>query len=89
MTIVPFLRDSGFAPHDTQAMSKALEDVCQILNLTDQGSEKELLARKIITFARQGPREPASLRDRTLREIVSDQGAWPTALVRAAQRGAL
>jgi hypothetical protein len=88
MTIVPFLRDSVFEPHDLQAMSKALQDVCQILNLSDQaGSEKELLARKIIAIAHEGSRDPAFLRDRTLREIVSNQGAWPAALVRTARWG--
>jgi ABC-type hemin transport system substrate-binding protein len=90
MTIVPFLRDIVFEPHDIQAMSKALEDVCQILNISDQAeSEKEVLARKIIAFAHQGPRDPTFLRDRTLREIVSNQGAWPPALVRKAQWGSL
>jgi hypothetical protein len=90
MTIVPFLNDNVFGPRDIQAMSTALEDVCKILNLTDQaGSERELLATKIVVFARQGQREAGLLRDRTLREIVSGPGEWPAALVRAAQCGAL
>jgi hypothetical protein len=90
MTIVPFLRDSVFGSPDIQAMSAALDDVCKILNLTDQAeNEKELLATKIIAFAHQGPREAGLLRDRMLRGIVSGRGEWPAALVRAAQCGAL
>jgi hypothetical protein len=90
MTIVPFLRDNVFGPQDIQAMSTALEDVCNILNLADQArGERELVARKIVVFAHQGQRDAALLRDRMLREIVSGRGEWPVALVRAAQCGAL
>jgi hypothetical protein len=70
MTILPFLEDSVFGPRDIQAMSTALEDVCKILNLADEAkSERELLAKKIIALVRQGERNAALLRDRTLREI--------------------
>ena len=90
MTIVPFLRDNVFGPQDIQAMSLALEDVCNILNLADQArDERELVARKIVVFAHQGQRDAALLRDCMLREIVSGRGEWPVALVRAAQCGAL
>jgi hypothetical protein len=72
MTIVPFLRDNVFGPQDVRAMSTALDDVCKILNLTEQAeSEKELLATKIVAFAHQGPCDAGLLRDHTLREIVS------------------
>ena len=91
MTIVPILRDSAFGPQDIQAMSTALEDVCKILNLADQAeSDKERLAKKIIAFAHQGPREAGLLRDRMLREIVSGRGEWPLAArPRRAMRSAL
>jgi hypothetical protein len=90
MTIVPFLRDRAFGPNDIQAMSKALDDICKILNVADEhGSDKELLAKGIISFAHRGHRDAALLRDRMLREIVSDPGEWPAPLVRAAKRGAL
>ena len=89
MTIVPFLRDNVFGPKDIQAMSAALDDVCKILNVDQAGSERELLARNIVAFANQGQRDAALLRDRMLREIVSGQGEWPAALVRAARCGAL
>jgi len=90
MTIVPFLRDGVFEPPDIQAMSAALDDLCKILNVADQArNERELLARNIIAFAHQGPRDAALLRDRMLREIISSHGQWPGTLIRAAQCGAL
>jgi hypothetical protein len=90
MTIVPFLQDNVFGPPDIQAMSKALQDVCAILNLADYDkSEKERLAKKIITLAKGGERDAALLRDRMLREIAHGQGGWPTGVVRAARQGAL
>ncbi len=90
MTIAPFLQDNVFGPRDIQAMSTALQDLCTILNLADEPeTERELLAKKIIAFAHQGQRDAALLRDRMLREIVSGQGEWPAALVRAARCGAL
>jgi hypothetical protein len=90
MTIVPFLTDNVFGPRDIQAMSMALEDVCTILNLADDDkSEKERLAKKIITLAKGGERNAALLRDRMLKEIAYGQGGWATTLVRAARHGAL
>jgi hypothetical protein len=90
MTIVPFLRDNVFGPQDIEAMSTALEDICNILNLADQArGERELVARKIVVFAHQGQRDASLLRDRMLREIVSGRSEWPAALFRAAQCGAL
>jgi hypothetical protein len=88
MSIARF-QDNVFGPQDIQAMSTALEDVCQILDLSDEAkSERELLAQNILTLAHRGERDAALLRDRTLREIAYGQG-WPAALVRAAGCGAL
>ena len=90
MTIVPLLKDSVFGPQDIQAMSTALEDVCKILNVAEEAkSQKEQLAKKIITLAHQHPCNAALLRDRILREIAYGQGEWAAVLVRAARRGAL
>jgi hypothetical protein len=70
MTIVPFL-SRAFRPEDIQAMSTALEDICKTLNLADEAkSERELLARKIITLGGQGERNAALLRDRMLKELL-------------------
>ena len=74
MTIVPFLKDNVFGPEDIQAMSTALEEVCNILNMADQAkSERALLAKKIIALARQDECNAALLRDRMLREIALRQ----------------
>jgi hypothetical protein len=79
-----------FGPQDIQAMSTALADVCAILNLADHDkSDKERLAKKIITMAKGGERDAALLRDRLLKEIAHGQGGWAVALVRAARCGAL
>jgi hypothetical protein len=64
MSIVPFLEGSAFGPQDIEAMSTALEDVCKTLNLADEAkSERELLAKKIIAFARQMSGQDAEVWD--------------------------
>ena len=74
MTIIPFLEGSAFGPEDIQAMSTALEDVCKTLNLADEAkSDRELLAKKIISLVRQGERNAVPLRDRALRESPTPQ----------------
>ena len=89
MTLARF-QDNVFGPQDIQAMSTALEDVCKILDLSDEAkSERELLAQNILALAHQGERNAGLLRDRTLREIAYGHGGWPAALVRAARCGAL
>jgi ABC-type hemin transport system substrate-binding protein len=90
MTIVPLLKDTVFGPQDIQAMSTALEDVCNILDLPNEAkSDRELLAKKLVALAQQVPRDAALLRDRMLRKIASGRREWPTSLVRAARQGAL
>jgi hypothetical protein len=67
-TIIPFLRDglglrdSVFEPHDIQAMSRALDDVCEVLKLRDS-SAKEVIAGRIIDLARRGERSPTRIGD--------------------------
>jgi lysophospholipid acyltransferase (LPLAT)-like uncharacterized protein len=79
-----------FGPQDIQAMSTALEDVCNILNAADEAKgERELLAKKIIALAHQDDCNAALMRDRMLREIAYGQDRWAAVLVRAARRGAL
>ena len=90
MTIVPFLKDNVFGPEDIRAMSAALGEVCNILNMADQAkSERELLAKKIIALARRDECNAALLRDDMLREIAHGQDGWRPELVRAARHGAL
>jgi hypothetical protein len=75
MTIVPFLKDRVFGPQDIEAMSTAFEGLCETLNLPDEASERERLAKKIIALARQGD-SAALLRGRVLREIAYGRGGW-------------
>jgi hypothetical protein len=59
----------SFEPHDIQAMSIALDDVCKALDLTDQAkAAREVIAERIIELARRGERSPTRLRDRVLQE---------------------
>ena len=68
-TIVPFLRrdENVFDPNDIAAMSAALDDVCNMLDLVD-GPAREVMALRIIDLARAGERTAARLRDRVIRE---------------------
>jgi hypothetical protein len=68
-TILPFLRrdENVFDPADVAAMSTALDDVCNMLDL-HEGSAREVMALRIIDLARAGERSAARLRDRVIRE---------------------
>jgi hypothetical protein len=68
-TILPFLRrdENVFDPNDIAAMSAALDDVCNMLDL-HEGSAREVMALRIIDLARAGERTAAGLRDRVIRE---------------------
>jgi len=69
MNIGPFLRDAVFGPDDIQAMSMALDDVCNTLHLPKGEHPARLaVAERIIDLARRGERNPAVLRDRVLKE---------------------
>ena len=69
-TIVPFFRaqENAFEPKDITAMSLALDDICQALNLRDD-TAREVIATRIIDLARAGERNPRRLRERVLKEI--------------------
>jgi hypothetical protein len=42
------LRDSVFEPHEIKAMSAALDEVCRVLELDDDSSAKEIVAKSQI-----------------------------------------
>jgi hypothetical protein len=69
-TILPFLREqSVFDPETIAAMSKAFDEVCLTLKLSeDAAPERETIAVRIIELARRGERDPARLRQRVLRD---------------------
>jgi hypothetical protein len=72
MAIRQYLKDdTAFDPHDIQAMSMALEDVCNALKLSKgngRDHDRAVIATRIIDLARQGERSPTKLRDRVLQE---------------------
>jgi hypothetical protein len=67
-TILPFVKDGAFDDKDITAMSTALDEVCEILNVRDDNSAREVIASRIIDLARAGERNPTRLRDRVLHE---------------------
>jgi hypothetical protein len=69
-TILPFIRgrDGVFDPEDLIAMSMALDDICEELNLRDNGAAREVIAVRIIDLAKTGKCSPTRLRDRVLYE---------------------
>jgi hypothetical protein len=66
--IIPFLQDDAFGPDALQAMSTALEEVCQTLKIDRDQGAREVIAVRIIELARRGECDPERLRDRVLRE---------------------
>ena len=58
-----------FGPDDIKAMSIALNDVCETLDLPDRAKAvREVIAERIVELARRGERNPTILRDRVLQE---------------------
>lgn len=74
--IISFLPSShrAFSPQDVQSMSEALEDVCQHLGIDGSSTARQMIAMRIIEFARRGERNPATLRDRVLAESSGGTG---------------
>ncbi len=78
-TIIPFLRDSVFAPDDITAMSMALDEVCRVLKLQADGTAKEVMAARIIDLARRGERSrPGSVTGCSMRPAWPNMLAWRT-----------
>jgi hypothetical protein len=81
-TIIPFLRDGvalrdgTFERLDTDVMSRALADACQILDLRENHSAKKAIAARVLDLALQGEKSPTRLRDILLREagVIEHQG---------------
>jgi len=62
MSVIPLLREQAFDPEVIQAMGMAFQKVCQQLRLSDTSdAATELVATKIILFARMGERDPERL----------------------------
>lgn len=71
--ILPFLSGSAFGPHDIQAMSQALDEVCAALGLpAGDNAVRRVVAERIVTLAKRGECNPVQLRDRVIREAGGD-----------------
>jgi hypothetical protein len=67
MAIYRLIRESVFEPEAIERMTVAYENVLKVLQLTDREDPiTELVARKIIDFARAGEIDPERLCQRTL-----------------------
>jgi hypothetical protein len=75
-TINPFLGQNAFDPDDIEAMSAALDDICNALNVGDGAkAARQVIAERIIELARRGERSPTRLRDRVLEEAGLPNGS--------------
>jgi hypothetical protein len=77
MPIRRFLRgDAAFGPDDLAAMGAAFDDALRRLGLNDRTDKMtELVARKIISIAKQGERDPVRLCEAALRAFKQDGAA--------------
>jgi hypothetical protein len=67
MAIYRLIRESVFEPEAIERMTAAYENVLKVLQLTDRADPiTELVARKIIEFARAGENDPERLCQRTV-----------------------
>jgi hypothetical protein len=67
-TIAQSLQAGAFDPDALRAMSTALEEVCQTLQVHGDQRAREVMAARIVDLARRGERDAERLRDRVLRE---------------------
>jgi len=74
MPIRRYLEDpAAFGPEAIEAMSKALDEACQALQIDDQIKDREVVATRIIDLARNGVVDAKALRDRVIKEARAPQ----------------
>jgi hypothetical protein len=64
----------AFGPGDIDAMSAALDAVCEALHIRENTTARELVALRIIEFARRGERSTASLKEHLLADAHGGSG---------------
>jgi hypothetical protein len=73
--IVEFVAgDLAFDQSAIEAMSAALDHVCEALNIIGSASAREVIAIRIIELARQGERTAAKLQEALLTEAQGGSG---------------
>lgn len=69
MPIRRYLQDGAtFEPEAITAMSEALERACTTLQINGQGSDREVIAKRIIDLARGGVIDAKALSERVIAE---------------------
>ena len=69
MPIRRYLEDpAAFGPEAIEAMSKALEEACQALQIDGQVKDREVIATRIIDLARNGVADAKALSERVIKE---------------------
>ena len=72
----PFSTDVFFGPNATQIMGIAFEKACRSLHDTGQPDiDKEIIAKRIIDFAREGANDPDRLCEMTLKALGLDRSS--------------
>ena len=66
--------DIAFDPQTIEAMSTALDEVCEKLNISGQATAREIIAIRIVEFARRGERNPIKLRELVLADLNESSG---------------
>ena len=77
MPIRPMLEGSNvFSPEDVAAITTAFEDTLRTLRLVDRGDPAmTMVAKRMISMAMTGQRDPILLRDAVLTSLRNDPGA--------------
>jgi hypothetical protein len=66
------LKYAAFDQDDIKAMSTALDEVCNELQINGDATVREVVAIRIIELAKRGERSPSKLRQRVLGEATGD-----------------
>jgi hypothetical protein len=73
--IRPLLRDGYFKPEDVCVLVAVFEQVIQDLRMVDRNDPAiTIVAKRIIKFAQQGERHPATLLDAVLKSLREEPG---------------
>ena len=66
MPVISFFGTCSFGPSDIRAISKAFDDVCEVLDLRIDDPLRAVIAKRIAALAREGEHCPMRLRDTVL-----------------------
>jgi hypothetical protein len=70
MPMTRLLNGSAFSPDDITILTTAFEDALRTLRLSDRTDPAtEMIAKKIISLAQQGERDPVRLREGALKSL--------------------